>query len=228
MNGSTLVDAAARRTETERRVLVPIDGAVLEGDLTVVEAARGIVLFAHGSGSSRFSPRNRRVAETIRAGGTGTFLIDLLTPEEEEEDMRTSELRFNIPLLAERVIHATVWLAEQPETSALRIGLFGASTGAAAALRAAALRPGLVSAVVSRGGRPDLAREMLAAVRAPTLLIVGSADPLVLELNRRAAARLQAVHRLEVIPGAGHLFEEPGALDRVARLASEWFDRHLE
>jgi dienelactone hydrolase len=185
-------------------------------------------VFAHGSGSSRHSPRNRRVAAALREGGLATLLIDLLTPEEEEVDLQTAHLRFDIALLASRLSGATEWLAGREEARSLKIGYFGASTGAAAALVAAAERPGEVRAVVSRGGRPDLAGEdVLARVEAPTLLIVGSLDSTVVHLNKQAFDNLRAEKRLEIVPGATHLFEEAGALDRVAALAREWFQLHL-
>jgi putative phosphoribosyl transferase len=199
----------------------------LEGDLVVPEGARGVVLFAHGSGSSRHSPRNRFVAAALREGGLATLLVDLLTPEEEEEDLTTLRLRFDIGLLAERLVGATDWLAQQAETRGLKVGYFGASTGGGAALVAAAERPEPVGAVVSRGGRPDLAGPALGLVRAPTLLIVGGNDLPVISLNRDALARLSCEKHLEVVPGASHLFEEPGALEQVARLARDWFGRHL-
>jgi dienelactone hydrolase len=208
-------------------VSVPVAEAVLEGDLVLPEQARGVVLFAHGSGSNRQSPRNRRVAETLNGAGFGTLLLDLLTPEEDELDRLTAELRFDVDLLARRLIAAVGWLRGERGLS-LPLGLFGASTGAAAALVAAAAWPDDVAAIVSRGGRPDLAGTALQQVTAPTLLIVGGADPQVLELNRRALAELAApVKRLVVVPGAGHLFEEPGALDEVAHLAAEWFAEHV-
>jgi dienelactone hydrolase len=186
-----------------------------------------VVLFAHGSGSSRHSPRNRYVARQMQQGGLATLLMDLLTPEEEAIDLRTRHLRFDIGLLAERLVGAVDWLQQQPQTRHLRVGAFGASTGAAAALIAAARRPEAIGAVVSRGGRPDLAGEVLAQVRAPTLLIVGSLDTVVIGLNREAMERLPGEARLELVRGASHLFEEPGALDEVARLARHWFARHL-
>ena len=202
--------------------------AVLDGDLVLPEHADGVVLFAHGSGSSRHSPRNRQVAATLHAAGFGTLLLDLLTPAEEDADQFTREHRFDIELLARRLVAAVDWLRAE-QGSPTPIGLFGASTGAAAALVAAAVRTDDVAAVVSRGGRPDLAGAALARVLAPTLLIVGGADVQVLELNRRALELLQApVKRLEVVPGAGHLFEEPGALDEVARLAAGWFAEHFD
>ena len=211
----------------ERTVRVSAGRASLEGTLAVPDGARGIVLFAHGSGSSRHSPRNRYVAGALRQGGLGTLLMDLLTPQEEAVDVRTRELRFDITLLAERLAGATDWLAEQPDTRPLRVGYFGASTGGGAALVAAAERPDAVGAVVSRGGRPDLAGEALPLVRAPTLLIVGGNDVPVIAMNEDAMARMETEVRLEIIPGATHLFEEPGALEEVARLAREWFTRHL-
>jgi putative phosphoribosyl transferase len=214
--------AAARATE----VTVPVGDAELQGDLVLPEGATGVVLFAHGSGSSRHSPRNRQVAATLHGAGIGTLLVDLLTPREEDLDRVTGEHRFDIDLLARRVVAATDWLRDGPAEH-LRIGIFGASTGAAAALVAAAARPDDVAAVVSRGGRPDLAGEALTQVRAPTLLIVGGEDRQVLALNARALELLPAEKQLVVVPGATHLFEEPGALEAVARLAAEWLLRHL-
>jgi putative phosphoribosyl transferase len=198
----------------------------LEGNLAVPEGARGIVVFAHGSGSGRHSPRNRRVAETLNSAGLATLLIDLLSEDEERLDQATGELRFDIDLLAERLLSATDWIAADEKLAPLHLGYFGASTGAAAALVAAAERPE-TGAVVSRGGRPDLAGAALGQVRAPTLLIVGGADEQVLELNEQALDELAGEKRLEIVPGATHLFEEAGALDGVARLAREWFKRHL-
>ena len=209
--------------EGGRLVRVRAGTAVLEGNLALPASPLGVVLFAHGSGSSRYSPRNRAVARALREEGLGTLLIDLLTAGEEAVDNQTARLRFDIGLLAERLVGATDWLAEEPETHKLRIGYFGASTGAGAALVAAAERPNAVRAVVSRGGRPDLAGAALARVRAPTLLIVGGEDVPVIAMNREAIARIQAKKRLEIVPGAPHLFEEPGTLERVARLASDWF-----
>ncbi|HEV8250225.1 MAG TPA: dienelactone hydrolase family protein [Gaiellaceae bacterium] len=205
-------------------VRLEVAGVSLGGTLTVPDGARGLVVFAHGSGSSRFSPRNRQVADVLHVAGIGTLLMDLLTAEEEQVDLRTRELRFDIDLLGERVVGAVDWAAA---AQALPFGAFGASTGAAAALVAAAERPELVRAVVSRGGRPDLAGDALPRVRAPTLLIVGGDDPVVLDLNRRAMERLEAETRLEIVPGASHLFEEPGTLDRVAELARDWFVERL-
>jgi dienelactone hydrolase len=207
---------------------VPVEeGITLEGNLNIPENPRGLVLFVHGSGSSRFSPRNQFVARQLESVGLATFLIDLLTAREEEEDRYTGHLRFDIPLLSRRVVAATDWLLSQPTTRNLKIGYFGASTGAAAALVAAAERPLAVGAVVSRGGRPDLAGSALSAVRAPTLLIVGSKDTQVIELNRMAFSLLRTEKRMEIIPGATHLFEEPGTLEKVAELAREWFTRYL-
>jgi putative phosphoribosyl transferase len=208
-------------------VHVAATGATLEADLTVPDDARGVVLFAHGSGSSRHSPRNRMVAEHLRGAGFATMLADLLTADEERHDAATATLRFDIGLLASRVVAAVDWLLDEPTTARLPLGLFGASTGAAAALATAAHRPDAVGAIVSRGGRPDLAGEELALVRAPTLLIVGARDEMVLQLNRRAADRLRAVHGLRIVAGATHLFEEPGALEQVAGWSAEWFDRYL-
>jgi putative phosphoribosyl transferase len=214
-------------TGEERLVRIEAGSVLLEGNLSLPEGARGIVLFAHGSGSSRLSPRNRHVAKLLNQARLATLLVDLLSPEEEAVDLRTAQLRFNIGLLAERLVGITDWLVKEPDTQPLRIGYFGASTGAAAALVAATERPKMVRAVVSRGGRPDLAGPALAHVEAPTLLIVGGNDLLVIELNRTALAQLRSEKRLVIVPGATHLFEEPGALDEVARLAREWFERYL-
>ncbi|WP_375540878.1 dienelactone hydrolase family protein [Streptomyces sp. TRM64462] len=209
----------------EEVVLPAADGSALHGDLALPTSGRVLVVFAHGSGSSRHSPRNRAVAGALQQAGLGTLLLDLLTEREEHRDLLTAEHRFDIDLLASRVTAAIDWLAAEPATERLVIGLFGASTGAAAALRAAADRPVRVQSVVSRGGRPDLAGDALARVSAPVLLIVGGADPEVLRLNREAAEQLRVPHRVEVVPGATHLFEEPGALDHVARAARAWFRR---
>ncbi len=217
----------AERAGYERSVRVAAGPVMLEGDLAVPPGARGIVLFAHGSGSSRFSPRNRAVAAALREAGLATLLIDLLTSQEEALDAYTAQYRFDIRLLADRLGHATVWLGQEPTTRGLPLGYFGASTGAAAALIAAAEHPDVVRAVVSRGGRPDLAGPYLSRVQAPTLLIVGGNDVPVIELNRQAAAQLRAEHQLVIVPGATHLFEEPGALEEVARLARDWFLRYL-
>ncbi len=209
--------------------IVPVGRIELAADLAVPDRAKGLVLFAHGSGSSRHSPRNRHVADVLNRGAIGTILIDLLTEEEEAVDLRTAELRFDIPLLGRRVAAITDWISKQPGLKDLGLSYFGASTGAAAALVAAAERPQIVRAVVSRGGRPDLAGSALRGVLAPTLFIVGEEDPVVLDLNRAAIAQLprQTEHKLEVIPGATHLFEEPGTLDQAAALARDWFRTHL-
>jgi putative phosphoribosyl transferase len=211
----------------ERQVRVDAGDVVLEGTLAVPADARGVVLFAHGSGSSRHSPRNRFVAEQLRAGGLATLLVDLLTRDEEAVDLQTRQLRFDIGLLADRLVGGIDWLGRQPETHGLPVGLFGASTGGGAALVAAATRPEAVEAVVSRGGRPDLAADALPRVRAPTLLIVGGADWQVIELNRWAMRQMRAPARLEIVEGAGHLFEEPGALEQVAQLARDWIVQQL-
>jgi dienelactone hydrolase len=211
----------------ERLVQVPAGTVTLEGNLTLPEEAQAIVLFAHGSGSSRHSPRNRYVARVLKEAKLATLLIDLLTLHEEVIDTRTAHLRFDIDLLAERLVDATDWLTQFPDTKHLPIGYFGASTGAAAALAAAAVRPDVVGAVVSRGGRPDLAGSALPRVRAPTLLIVGGDDRQVIELNRAALAQLRCEKQLVIVSAATHLFEEPGALDEVARLARDWFQRYL-
>jgi len=208
-------------------VRVPAAGVMLEGNLAISPRASGIVLFAHGSGSSRHSPRNRAVARALSEGGLATLLVDLLTPAEESLDEQTGQLRFDIGLLADRLVDAADWLTANEETHSLPIGLFGASTGGGAALVAAAQRPNTVRAVVSRGGRPDLAGAALSRVRAPTLLIVGGRDYPVIELNREAFERLRCEKKLEIVPGATHLFEEPGALEEVARLARDWFRRFL-
>jgi putative phosphoribosyl transferase len=199
---------------------------VLFGNLNILENATTLVLFAHGSGSSRHSPRNQFVARTLNNAGLATLLFDLLTQEEEAIDMRTREHRFNIALLAERLVHATKWAKQQEQTRDLRAGYFGSSTGGAAALVAAAELPQDVGAVVSRGGRPDLAGEALPKVQAPTLLIVGGNDDVVIELNEQARDRMRCEVKLEIVPGATHLFEEPGALEQVAKLASDWFLLH--
>ena len=206
-------------------VAIPAEGITLEGTLSIPGHARGVVLFAHGSGSSRFSPRNRAVAAVLHDHGFATLLLDLLTPEEERVDAYTAQLRFDVTMLARRVVAAVDWLAHAPDTTHLPLGCFGASTGAASALIAAVERPEVVTAVVSRGGRPDLAGPVLALVRAPTLLLVGGNDTPVIELNRRAMAQMRAEVRLEIVPGATHLFEEPGTLDVVAALAAAWFAR---
>ncbi|MEO8217016.1 MAG: alpha/beta family hydrolase, partial [Acidobacteriota bacterium] len=213
----------------QREIRVEIaTGTHLVGDLVVPQAARGVVLFAHGSGSSRHSSRNQYVASELQKGGMATLLIDLLTAEEEREDMRGGHLRFDIGLLADRLFRASEWLAAENATRTLRIGLFGASTGGGAALVAAARQPERIAAVVSRGGRPDLAGEALAQVLAPTLLLVGGRDTPVIDMNRDAYERLSAVREMTIIPGASHLFEEPGTLEQVSRLARTWFERYLE
>ena len=212
-----------------REVLIDVGGATLNGTLTLPSSPRGIVLFAHGSGSSRLSPRNRFVAQMLQSQGVATLLFDLLTPEEDAVDQQTGELRFDIALLATRLSAATCWIRKIPETENLPIGYFGASTGAAAALISAAEFPEAVSAVVSRGGRPDLAMESLAAVHAPVLFIVGGHDASVNGLNREALAKLGSEEkRIVVVPGATHLFDEPGALEEVSRIAAAWFTRHFE
>ena len=200
---------------------------VLSGNLIVPENAVALVLFAHGSGSSRHSPRNQFVARTLNHAGLGTLLFDLLTPGEEQIDTYTREHRFNIGLLAERLLYATRWARKQKETRDLRIGYFGSSTGGAAALVAAAELPQDIGAVVSRGGRPDLAGDALPKVEAPTLLVVGGNDDIVIELNEMARDQMKCEVKLEIVPGATHLFEEPGALEKVAKLASDWFVHHI-
>ena len=212
----------------QRSVSVDAGPVTLQGDLTLPESARAVVLFAHGSGSGRFSPRNRYVAELLNQAGLATLLVDLLTTEEEAIDMRTAHLRFDIGLLADRRIGDTRWLKREPATRDLHIGYFGASTGAGAALVAAAELPDAIGAIVSRGGRPDLAGDALPRVSAPTLLIVGGNDPEVLELNRLALAQMRCERQLVVIPRATHLFEEPGTLNEAARLARDWFLRYLD
>ena len=211
-----------------RAVRITANGVVLDGDLTIPRTARGLVIFAHGSGSSRHSRRNIAVAEALQRRGLATLLLDLLTKEEEAVDARTAHIRFDIPLLASRLVAATEWAVAQQETRDLPIGFFGASTGGGAALIAAAARPEVIAAVVSRGGRPDLAGDALPRVRAPTLLIVGENDEVVLQLNAQARAAMTAHVDLTIVPGATHLFEEPGALETVAHLAGEWFAEHLE
>jgi len=212
----------------QRPVAILAGNASLAGDLTVPAGANGVVLFAHGSGSSRASPRNVWVAARLARAGLATLLFDLLTSDEERRDIQTREHRFDIPLLSRRLVAATDWVDTQPELRALPVGYFGASTGAAAALVAAAERRARIGAVVSRGGRPDLAGvDALAQVTAATLLVVGGNDHMVIDLNRRALAALHCEKRLEIVPGATHLFEEPGALEQVATLASQWFVEFL-
>lgn len=208
-------------------VRISAGSVTLGGQLLVPRDATGIVLFAHGSGSSRFSPRNQYVARVIRERGVGTLLFDLLTRDEEAIDMQTRHLRFDISLLAQRLVDATRWLEREDETSHLRPGYFGSSTGGGGALVAAAVLGDKVGAVVSRGGRPDLAGDALSLVKAPTLLIVGGRDYPVIEMNREALAELRCEKKLEIVPGATHLFEEPGKLEEVARLAAAWFVKHL-
>jgi|SRR5262245_6346207 len=208
-------------------VQIPAGRAVLSGSLTIPENAVALVLFAHGSGSSRHSPRNQFVARTLNRAGLATLLFDLLTPEEEALDIYTREHRFNINLLAERLVHTTKWARQREQTRDLRIGYFGSSTGGGAALVAAAELLQDVGAVVSRGGRPDLAGDALPRVQAPTLLIVGGNDNIVIELNEMARDQMRCEVKLKIIPGATHLFEEPGALEEVAKLASDWFSLHV-
>jgi len=206
---------------------VPAGRAMLDGNLTIVAQTKGLVLFAHGSGSSRHSPRNQFVARTLNDAGLATLLFDLLTPEEESVDVYTREHRFDIGLLAERLVYATKWAKQEKQTKDFRIGYFGSSTGGGAALVAAAELPDDIGAVVSRGGRPDLAGDALPKVEAPTLLIVGGDDHVVIELNEQARTQMKCECKIEIVPGATHLFEEPGALEQVAKLASEWFLRHI-
>ena len=215
-----------QQTFNEQQVLVFADNVPLEGELVIPQSATGIVLFAHGSGSSRHSSRNRFVARHLQKAGLATLLFDLLTVEEEQVDVVTRQHRFDIDLLTRRLAGATDWLSQQPQADRLAVGYFGASTGAAAALRAAAALPDKVSAVVSRGGRPDLAMAELCRVQAPTLLIVGGLDRQVIELNRLAQAQLKIQNSLEIVPGATHLFEESGTLEQVADLAKNWFVVH--
>lgn len=211
-------------SSTERLVYIPDKKVRLEGALGIAEGARGVVLFAHGSGSSRHSPRNNYVAQMLQKAGMSTLLMDLLTREEDID----YEMRFDIDLLSSRLRAATAWLAEEDETKGLKIGYFGASTGVAAALDASVPEGGRIGAIVSRGGRPDLAMDALPNVKAPTLLIVGGMDEVVIELNRKAFAMLKAEKELVIVPGATHLFEEPGALDEVARHAVRWFKKYLK
>ncbi|HEX7033834.1 MAG TPA: dienelactone hydrolase family protein [Nitrososphaera sp.] len=211
----------------EKLVSIEIGETVLEGNLTIPESSEGIVLFAHGSGSGRHSPRNQYVAGVLQEAGLGTLLIDLLTIAEERVDAHTMHLRFDIGLLAQRLAGATEWLVDNEETRHLNIGYFGASTGAAAALVAAARHPDTIRAIVSRGGRPDLAGPSLPHVRAPTLLIVGGDDEQVIELNEQARERMRAECKIAIVPGATHLFEEPGKLEQVAKRATEWFTKYL-
>jgi putative phosphoribosyl transferase len=209
-------------------VTIPVRGVNLDGDLTVPRDAHGLVLFAHGSGSSRRSPRNQYVSRVLQKAGIATLLFDLLTSREEQEEYFTRHLRFDIGMLAGRLVEAARWAAERSDVANLELGFFGASTGAAAALMAASKLEGHVKAVVSRGGRPDLAGDALPEIRAATLLIVGGDDDAVLSLNRGAFARLTGEKEIKIIPGATHLFEEPGALEEVANLAAHWFQSHLQ
>jgi dienelactone hydrolase len=220
--------SALRKAAKDGEVQISVGPLLLNGELKIPEKATGIVLFAHGSGSSRLSPRNQYVANVIRDAGVGTLLFDLLTRREEEIDNYTREFRFDINLLARRLVAATNWLAAQTETSQLRPGYFGASTGGGAALVAAAEMEGKIGAVVSRGGRPDLAGLALRHVKAPTLLIVGGLDEPVIQMNEDAYAQLRCVKELKIIPGATHLFEEPGKLEEVANLAATWFLKYLQ
>lgn len=215
------------RNMTERFVRIPVGHIVLEGDLVVPQEAHGIVLFAHGSGSSRRSPRNRAVAQVLQQAGLATLLFDLLTKEEESVDIVTREFRFDIELLTDRLAGSTRWVKQNPDFAQFRVGYFGASTGAAAALMAAAELPNDVAAIVSRGGRPDLAGEALPKVTTPTLLLVGGDDTPVIELNEQALRKMKSVKQLVIVPGATHLFEEPGTLEAVARHAAGWFTRYL-
>jgi putative phosphoribosyl transferase len=211
----------------EDLVIIEVGGVELSGNLKIPKGAKGIVLFAHGSGSGRLSPRNQYVAKVLREKNLGTLLFDLLTPQEEETERDTAHLRFDIGMLADRLVAVTDWLKRNPATQSLNIGYFGASTGAGAALVAASKRTKDIKAVVSRGGRPDLAKEALPEVRAPTLLIVGGNDIPVIEMNKEAQAKMRCKNKLVIIPGATHLFEEPGTLEKVAELAGQWFEQYL-
>jgi dienelactone hydrolase len=220
-------DETSSRPRAERNVTISIGAIALEGSLVVPDPALGVVLFAHGSGSGRQSPRNRYVAGELQEGGIATLLIDLLTEDEEQVDLATRHLRFDIPLLAERLVGAIDWLGREASTATLPVGLFGASTGGGAALMASVARPERVRAVVSRGGRPDLADTALPEVVAPTLLVVGGLDDVVIALNQVAREQMRAETELRIVPGATHLFEEPGTLEQVAALARDWFTQHL-
>lgn len=215
------------RRRTADAVQIPVGARTLAGDLAVPAGVRGLVIFAHGSGSNRISPRNRHIADVLDRGDLATLLVDLLTPEEEDTDLRTGRLRFDMTLLAARLVAFCGWAQRMPELRGLPVGLFGASTGAGAALLAAAQQPRSVRAVVARGGRPDLAGSAIRRVMAPTLLIVGERDEQVLDVNRRAVERMLSDVRLEVVPGATHFFGEAGALDQVAQLAADWFRERL-
>jgi putative phosphoribosyl transferase len=212
----------------EQALKIPVGNIEVEGNMFLPEDAGCLIIFSHGSGSSRFSPRNQYVAKEFNKAGMGSLLFDLLTPNEEEEDDLTGQYRFNISLLSQRLVSVTDWLQNDPQTSSLKLGYFGASTGAAAALIAAAKLSRLVSAVVSRGGRPDLAGQYLPDVRAPTLLLVGGDDEEVIELNKQAQAQMTNKNKLVIIPGATHLFEEPGKLEEVSRFAADWFNQYLK
>jgi putative phosphoribosyl transferase len=218
---------AKTHTNSPIPVQIPLDGVVMFGDLQLPDEAQGLILFVHGSGSSRFSSRNRFVAEQLNQVGLGTLLLDLLTREEQQIDDQTMQFRFDIPLLARRSTLAVQWAMEQPKLKKMPVGLFGASTGAAAALITAATLKEKIAAVVSRGGRPDLAEGALGQVEAPTLLIVGGRDHTVLDLNERAARQMHCVSRLHIVPGATHLFEEAGALEQVGTIAGDWFVEHM-
>lgn len=220
--------STARQTHETEQVKIRADSVLLDGELTLPETATGIVLFAHGSGSSRRSPRNKYVAQVLQQANLGTLLFDLLTPVEEQIDFRTRELRFNIKLLADRLVSAAYRLRRNEETEHLKVGLFGSSTGGAAALVAAPEMGGTIGAVVSRGGRPDLAGAALEKVKSPVLLIVGGLDKVVIELNEQSFAKLKCDKELKIVPGATHLFEEPGTLELAAKLAAGWFAHHLK
>jgi pimeloyl-ACP methyl ester carboxylesterase len=213
---------------TKHNITIPSSNALLDGILYIPEEARGLVLFVHGSGSSRFSVRNQYVAQVLNNAKLSTLLFDLFTPDEDAIDSRTRQFRFDIEFLATRLLDATQWCLKHAQLSSLSIGYFGASTGGGAALIAAALKPDLVYAVVSRGGRPDLAGNALARVQAPTLLIVGGYDDVVIQMNKEAMSQLNCIKEMEIVPGATHLFEEPGTLDRAAELARNWFIRYLK
>ncbi len=221
------METALKQNALNSEIAIEVDGHTLEGELVVPDNAKGIVIFAHGSGSSRHSPRNQFVARTIRHSGNGTLLFDLLTHEEEAIDQYTGELRFNIPLLADRLVQTAAWLGEQPEMDSFGLGFFGSSTGGGAALVAAAQIGLAVDAVVSRGGRPNLAAESLPKVNCPTLLLVGELDDTVITMNEQALAQMRCTKELRIIPGATHLFEEPGTLEQVASEAAGWFHTYL-
>ena len=223
-----MVMKSFKREKIEQPVHIVMGNVTLEGDLTIPDGPKGIVLFAHGSGSSRKSPRNRYVASVLNKSKFATLLFDLLTPEEETIDIQTRHLRFDIELLSMRLVGATDWLGKNKEVKDLNVGYFGASTGAAAALVAAVERPDVVHVVVSRGGRPDLAGKVLPSVQSPTLLIVGGDDPVVIDINRGAMEQIRVEKKLVIVPGASHLFEEPGALEKVAELAADWFTRYIK